>query len=422
MLIISCKKEDVTDTISGTLKIGNWITYSEIGYSIIKSTSIDHNDNSFVLGEYDHMSIQNIELNGPGTFLSKFNVAGLIQWTKSIDAGEASFVMNDSEGNIIISGHIYGTAKRFIAKYDNDGNHLWTKIFESSAASFRTVDLICDDQNNIYASFSGKIIHSGIDYGGLSSLVKLTPNGDNMWIKSYPIRLAIQTPFLINRNNELIMYGTFTDSIVLAGTTYVAEEVTSIYINDPFEPADTFHYLATHGILCLLNENGDEIKAKAFKGTGNSAMSMMKDHNDNYYLTGDFDDTLRFDAQKIVERGYFLSKFDSNLELVSLNRLHCSPFAYSVINETGIYLTGHRNDIYVDQFNFDGDLVNSLELGEEGILAVLSGQSLSVYPNNYILLAGTFARENLYFGDTVAMGGERHRVFIARINDDLELQ
>jgi len=129
-------------------------------------------------------------------------------WSKGFgdaDADRGRAVVVDGAGNVIVAGEFTGTIDCgggplvsannvrpdiFLAKYDSDGNHIWSKRFGGNSADVPTA-LAVDGTNNIYmtGSFSLSMNFGG---GALTSagmndifLVKLASNGTHVWSKRF---------------------------------------------------------------------------------------------------------------------------------------------------------------------------------------------------------------------------------------------
>jgi hypothetical protein len=73
-------------------------------------------------------NIYNLSING--IFLAKYDSNGNLIWAKNVSlqggSGQVSSLKIDNHGNILINGTFYSTGD-FLGKYDNNGNHIWTK-------------------------------------------------------------------------------------------------------------------------------------------------------------------------------------------------------------------------------------------------------------------------------------------------------
>jgi len=94
-------------------------------------------------------------------FLAKYNTAGMLQWTKLLDASDYDFanaLTADSSGNLYVAGSTNGDLKgetnngavdAFIVKYDLTGSELWTKLLGTSGNDSANA-LITDSSGNLY--------------------------------------------------------------------------------------------------------------------------------------------------------------------------------------------------------------------------------------------------------------------------------
>ena len=142
----------------------------------------------------------NTNLGSSDFFLMKLDSDGNKKWTKqfgtsSID--EANNMGIDSHNNIYIVGHVLlagldgnpviGVMDAFLAKYDSDGNRIWTKQFGSTDFDIAT-NLAFDSNDNIYvAGHTFGALEGNSSNGGLDSyLAKFEPiSGEAQWLKQY---------------------------------------------------------------------------------------------------------------------------------------------------------------------------------------------------------------------------------------------
>jgi len=142
---------------------------------------------------------------------ARFDADGNHQWSKAFGTGSGSEPSDEAYGlvptddnGMVVAGYINGavdfggdpigqTGKRaFVAKFDADGTHVWSKAF-GGAGAHAIYDVGRDGDENLYltGSTSGYIDFGG---GNMSNpennandlfLVKLSPNGDHVWSKRY---------------------------------------------------------------------------------------------------------------------------------------------------------------------------------------------------------------------------------------------
>jgi len=160
-------------------------TYSgylnEAGYSI-KQTSdggyiVAGTTNSFGAGNYDFLII-------------KLTNNGEVEWAKTIGGGNAETptwnieIIQTSDGKYLMGGHTYSWGSpdygcAIVSKLDENGNHLWTRIFTSnSLESFGGIMELSDGYLVIGETYSG----------GMSFfLAKLNFDGNLIWQKKMDV-------------------------------------------------------------------------------------------------------------------------------------------------------------------------------------------------------------------------------------------
>jgi hypothetical protein len=178
-------------------------TSLEIGSSI----AVDNIGNIFIAGRFEGTAIISdstfTSIDSTDIFIAKYNNAGDFQWAKHGKGMRLSFstgIATDIDGNTIFSG-VYsddlslgdstltksGFFNLFVAKYDADGNLLWTRKNEGTGAAIAN-SIAVDDANNIY--ITGLFVSQTI-FGNdtISStqvalfIVKYQPDGTVLWIE-----------------------------------------------------------------------------------------------------------------------------------------------------------------------------------------------------------------------------------------------
>src|SRR5262249_28363993 len=114
------------------------------------SATTDPSGNVIVTGDFEHQGSIGCDMYAAttlGVYLAKFVPDGRLVWSKSFNNGDpandiesASLVATDASGNILLTGAAGGTPdfgggplpggaqlNLYVAKFDPDGNHLWSK-------------------------------------------------------------------------------------------------------------------------------------------------------------------------------------------------------------------------------------------------------------------------------------------------------
>jgi len=177
------------------------------------SISVDSDSNIYIIGNFYSSTID----FGGGTltnagyqdiFLAKFDSNGNHLWSKSFGGSSYDYgqsVSVDSSGNVYITGWFEsstidfggGTLTNaggwdiFLAKFDSNGNHLWSKRFGGSSDDLGS-SVSVDSSGNVY--ITGWFWSSTIDFGGGALinvglndifLVKFDNNGNHKWSKRF---------------------------------------------------------------------------------------------------------------------------------------------------------------------------------------------------------------------------------------------
>lgn len=172
-------------------------------------------------------------------FLAKFDAGGNHIWSKRF-GGEAAQVeataVSDESGNVLITGFFKGTVDFgggsltsggsfdiFVAKFDTNGSHLWSRSF-GDASDQRGWDLSTDNQGNVLVTAA---FRSTVNFGGgpLQSaggfdiaLAKLDFNGNHLWSKrvgeGHPEWASSVATDLAG---NVLIEGAFVDTVDLGG-------------------------------------------------------------------------------------------------------------------------------------------------------------------------------------------------------------
>lgn len=194
-----------------------------------------------------------VTANGGDIFLVKFDPTGKHLWSKTIGlAGDqgSETVAFDEQGRIVL-GAVFDGAVDFgagmvttpnyafaVAKFDADGNHLWSKTYDDSLGQPQLMTLAVDSSGNV--AFGG-YYHGTVDFGGGafpppgssydSFLVKLDANGQHLWSKRHGGALG-QNPngMGFDANGNIYAVGSFEGTIDLGGGNFTSAGNDDIWI------------------------------------------------------------------------------------------------------------------------------------------------------------------------------------------------
>jgi len=280
-----------------------------------KSVIIDHYNNIYVGGNFNHFEIdidgevlQN--LGDSDIFVAKFDPFGSLVWAQSLGEERRDRLNSmalDPHGNLIIAAQINGVLKNFqgegidentyyyisIIALDADGNHLWVKGFSSGSSKGEPSDLVIDPQGNIYVT--GVFLGSTIDLGGETLknknnvkyqktkdifLLKLDPAGNHVWSKSFGgVNDDIVNSIALDSDGNIYIAGYYRSPTLEFGEGILTNEGGFFY-EDPC--ADIF--------IAKFDSDGNYVWSMDFGkgGFDDFGDAILIDPDLNLFLTGSF--------------------------------------------------------------------------------------------------------------------------------------
>lgn len=301
----------------------NWVkrfggTYTEYGRSI---QIID--EYIYLMGFFTDTVIYEgvdtiVSAGGQDVLISKFDDSGNLIWMKTFGGlGNDQLLSSaiDEQGNIYFIGGFedsinfngiallntinpvsYPTTQAsFIVKIDSSGSVQWAKKQQSTKV-IEHLDIIYKDQH-VYVSsgYNGNCEY----YPGQSllmnsswwqaSLLKITANGDFVWVNSYGGGYSeVLASLDFDSNNNLYAGGTYR------GTAAFQTEILS----------SPNHYLE-NGMIIKFDTSGTVKDSYTFPSTNNGRVMDIKILDDKIYLGGYFTDSLFINGDTIIGNGDF---------------------------------------------------------------------------------------------------------------------
>ena len=237
----------------------------------VEVTSIvsDDSGNLYMTGNFrtSEITIDSVTLPNSGDydmFVAKFDSNGSLVWAKKaggIYTDIASSVTLDGSGNLYFAGNYrspditigatpFTTNSTeffylFLAKFDTDGNPIWTKDAEATERGENDASsLVTDAAGNIYVSgyFVSKSLVFGTDTltsinnTGTPSdifLLKYDPNGDLLWTTSVGGKKDDRsTSIKLDNSENIYLVGSFGDKRISLGTNWVSNANRGGYASD----------------------------------------------------------------------------------------------------------------------------------------------------------------------------------------------
>ena len=251
----------------------------------------------------------------------KINTSGVIVWVDiySVAYGSANDLALDSYGNIYVTGVSYASNANYLTiKYNPTGSRLWVKSYNGPSDPYGNN---YDCANAILVNSVGDVFVTGLSRGVESYMdyvtIKYSTTGVQQWIARYngpgnggdePSSLAVD-----NEGNVFVTGG-------CSGGYPIAGDCVTIKYNS----TGNENWISTYN---LLGKSLDE------------ATAMIKDDNDNIYITGK---SVGFDSFT----DYCTIKYDLNGNLLWTVRYngpgnyHDEPCAIAIDLTGNIYVTG----------------------------------------------------------------------------------
>ncbi|MCP4440876.1 MAG: S8 family serine peptidase [Aureispira sp.] len=279
--------------------------------NMIRKIEVDQNNNLYLVGTYVNdvtvagTSFSNTT-NKQRNFIAKLDPNGSLLWAKEIvgtDENAASGLVVDSNNDVYIAGHFYGTATwdathihtntgvgsdSYVAKYNSAGAIQWVQTFGGSASD-AFYALAIDQNDNLVAGgmFYGTASYGGPSYNsaGDADMVVLrlsSANGTAQWSKQIAgTGNQVLSHISTDISNAVYIAGTYQNSITFADNTHNAAASLNV-------------------ILAKYDENGYEQWAVPFNSTNNVTVGDLAVDNYTAYLTANFKATLAIGSSGVI--------------------------------------------------------------------------------------------------------------------------
>jgi hypothetical protein len=253
----------------------------------------------------------NATLSDGNMYVVKYAPDGTQRFLKTFGAGDdstqaAEYVTTDLSKNIIVSGefngslnlggatlHNQGAPTVFLAKLDQNGNHIWSKRFLGSTEflfSLGGMETSVDGQTTLFGILDGTL---NFGNGPLSTaggadifLARFDANGNVLWAHKYG-DVGDQYPgnIAINESGQIAMIGYASSSFTLGGTT-----LTPAGGFDPF--------------LGVFTPEGTHVWSKMFTGAGTQyGLDVTWASNQDVLMTARGNGTLNFGGGPVTIAG-----------------------------------------------------------------------------------------------------------------------
>jgi hypothetical protein len=287
--------------------------------------AIDASGNVIVSGYFEgSVNLGGDTLTSAGSndfFLAKFDPAGNHLWSSGFgdtDYDTAPSLVVDGLGNIILVGNFFGTLDLggdpliapglgdidvFLAKFDPNGNHLWSQSFGSDDDTQLTFAVGVDGSNNIL--WTGHFLQT-IDFGGgvLTStsgydmyLAKFDTDGNHLWSHSYGrTGSELSTHLAVDVSGNVFVAGRFDGTVDFGGGLLTTAGDDDVY-------------------LVKFSANGAHLWSESFGDQNFQQIGgLAVDASESVVLIGSYLGSVDFGGGVLTSAGsydIFLAKYDS---------------------------------------------------------------------------------------------------------------
>ena len=324
------------------------------------------------------------------TKLSEDNELIWVRQAGDIDVDDPKALYIDDNGNTYITGSFQSNSyfdskiildsktlvctdnkDAFLAKYDIDGNLVWTTNIGSGNNIQKGRSIALQSNGNI--SLIG-LFKEEINFGDPSSPTEtLSANGfKNFWYANFDnngnylnsvhfkcsSNLSDINSINVDNSNNIYISGIFTDTIIVETDTIVSKGQRDV-------------------IIIKLDKFGNVVWVKDFGGKlDDRTYCSTLDVNDNLYLSGYFQDTLFFDAEMLTSNGgydIFISKLNENGTVLWATSSGGSSNDYALdvlINNNDVLISGS----FAGTMQINGDILTSSSItNQDAFLGFYNG-------------------------------------------------
>jgi len=407
------------------------------GLSCGSSLAVDKYGASYVCGQMNgSVSIGGIGMNGPGSFLSKFNGSGVVGWVHQFPDVSCQSVATDPFGNIYLVGSFSGSVAFgpdsmksngkndfFLAKFDSSGTLLWLNNNGGPGNDYIN-KVVTDLSGNVYITGS---FESFMNLDSATNLVSLG-KGD-MFVAKYNTYGILQWTNKGGGDEEDAGTGLAID---LSGVLYVVGKYSG---NATFYRKTTVSNGGYDIFITKYNSYGYELSLFTMGGAGDDiANDITLDGSANMYMTGTFSGNTNLGGKSLSStktEAFVLryantgsvdwataikgdgQEFGASVSADGASNVVAAGVFEGVLDINGYKAQSHgKKDIYIAKFDADGRLLWNDVAGGVGDDTVCS---IKVDIHDFACITGAFTDE-AGFGFISLQGKKDYSFFVSNIS------
>lgn len=338
------------------------------------SVVVDKSGNVILTGYFDETiefdSTKHVSAGQTDFFLAKLHPTGDVLWSKRLGNAGANIdpkIAADSDGNITMCGTFSGSidfgggsipsvggADLFVAKFDKDGSHVWSKGFGSASNEYiKRIEVDASGDILVAGEFSGSFTFGGsmLTSSGLTDifLAKLAAgDGSHLWSQRFgdipgkPANEQLLDDMSLDSSDSLIVTGRFSESMQLGNFS-----LTSKGGRDNF--------------VAKIDSEGAVSWGKSFgNNTEQNAASIAVDTSGSAILSGHFAGAIDFGGGEVSSDGAF------GAFVVKLSAIGNHTWSRTFAKAASIHVSSSKAD-GDDRVSIAGSYTGPLELDTETI-------------------------------------------------------
>ncbi len=378
------------------------VQHGTTGYENGNGLGIDADGNIYVAGSTHGDLDGNVNAGLIDAFVTKYNSAGTLQWTRQIGSTQNDIVTSlaiDQSGNSYVTGYTNGTVfdghtsagerDVFLIKYDSAGTVLWSRLTGTTGDDYGG-GVAVDNTGNVFICGS---ISGGID--GQAFANQYLPGFRDIFLTKYDSAGTKQWTRLT---------GTIWDEVA---QSCAVDSVGNVYIlGITFEPQDPKILLPGYPNIMVIKYNNAgtwQWTVKEVNLNNDDASGIAVDGTGNVYVVGHTYSDLSTDPTNTNagQSDAVIIKYDSDGTKQWARLLGSSALDYGygikVTSAGAVYVTGMTEgaldgnasaggrDIYIAKYNTDGlqQWVKQLGTGQED-----GGQAIALDANENVYISG----------------------------------
>jgi hypothetical protein len=375
-------------------------------------------------------------------FIAKLDSAGNHTWSASFGGTLHDTLVDvavDASGDIVVVGYFRGSATFgdgqltsaggddiIVAKFDSEGDHVWSKRF-GDISDDHGISVEIDGDHNVVLSgrFTGTVSFGGdpLSTPGDSDmfLAMLNQDGDHIWSRQFgdrndqsSVRIAVDT------SNDILLTGRLHNTVDFGGGPLTSSGGSDIFV-------------------AKLDSVSGHVWSKRFGDTENDeGYEVATDSADNVLVTGDFSLTVDFGGIPLVANSAgtvsdaFVVKFDGAGNHMWSKRFGAGNYDRGVSisadpddnvvvsGEFGgivdfdgqeVRSEGNFGNIFLSKFNSEGQHLGTARFGN----AHQYGGKLAVGPSGRVILTGGF-NDDVEFPDALHSSVGFTDIFVASLS------